>query len=156
MEENKSGIRWSVSPHARATCDADGGVLLDIEKGLCYSLNLVGAKIWQAIETRDGQSTFEDIVEATASQFSVRKNEAVTQEYLPEQKLTIDQATAGYTEGAAHVEFAEQRKGKLLPGYLADFVVLDRDVAQVPREQILKTKVLCTVVRGKTVWRSVE
>ena len=83
-----------------------------------------------------------------------RKNETRTQEYVPEEKLTIQQAIAAYTEGAAYAEFAEQHKGKLAPGYLADFVVLDRDITQVPPSQILKTKVLRTVVGGKTVWQA--
>jgi len=49
------------TPRPRNYC-VDGGVLLDIDKGLCYSLNLVGAKIWLAIESGHGQTTFEHIV----------------------------------------------------------------------------------------------
>ena len=81
-----------------------------------------------------------------------RKNEAGTKEYFPEEKLTIDEAIAAYTEGAAFAEFSEKYKGKLAPGYLADFVVLDRDISKVPPQEILGTKVLRTVVGGKTVY----
>ncbi len=80
-----------------------------------------------------------------------RKNEAGTKEYVPEQKISIDQAIAAYTTGAAYAEFAESEKGKLAPGYLADFIVLDRDITKVAPAEILKTKVLRTVVGGKTV-----
>ena len=83
-----------------------------------------------------------------------RKNEAGTKEYFPEQKLTIDQAIFAYTLGAAYAEFAENTKGMLVPGMLADFVVLDRDITKVPAPEILKTRVLRTVVGGKTVWEA--
>jgi predicted amidohydrolase YtcJ len=83
-----------------------------------------------------------------------RKNEAGTKEYFPEEKLTIEEAIAAYTTGAAYAEFAETKKGKLLPGYFADFVVLDRDITGIKPAEILKTKVLRTVVGGKTVWEA--
>lgn len=83
-----------------------------------------------------------------------RKNEARTKTYFPEQKLTIDQAIAAYTTGAAYAEFEERDKGLLQPGMLADFVVLDRDLTKVAPEEILKTKVLRTVVGGKIVYDS--
>jgi predicted amidohydrolase YtcJ len=83
-----------------------------------------------------------------------RKNEAGTKEYFPEQKISIDQAIAAYTSGAAYAEFAESKKGRLAPGYLADFVVLDRDITKVAPAEILQTKVLRTVVGGKTVYEA--
>jgi predicted amidohydrolase YtcJ len=81
-----------------------------------------------------------------------RKSEDSRQEYFPEQKLSIDQAIAAYTTGSAFAEFEEKEKGKLQPGMLADFVVLDRDVTAVSPQEILGTKVLRTVVGGKTVY----
>jgi predicted amidohydrolase YtcJ len=72
--------------------------------------------------------------------------------YYPAQKLNIEQAIAAYTTGAAFAEFAEKQKGKLEPGMMADFVVLDRDITSVPPPKILETKVLQTVVGGKTVY----
>ena len=83
-----------------------------------------------------------------------RKNEAGTKTYYPEQKLTIDEAIAAYTSGSAYAEFMEKDKGMLGPGMLADFVVLDRDITRVAPEEILKTKVLRTVVGGKTVYEA--
>jgi predicted amidohydrolase YtcJ len=81
-----------------------------------------------------------------------RKNEAGTKEYYPEQKISIEHAIFDYTVGSAYAEFEEQKKGTLSPGMLADFVVLDRDITKVAPEEILKTKVLRTVVGGKTVY----
>jgi hypothetical protein len=81
-----------------------------------------------------------------------RKNEAGTKTYYPEQKLTIEEALAAYTTGSAYAEFEEKDKGLLQTGMLADFVVLDRDLTKVAPEEILKTKVLRTVVGGQTVY----
>lgn len=81
-----------------------------------------------------------------------RKSEDGKQEYFPAQRLTIDQAIASYTTGSAFAEFQEKEKGQLIPGMLADFIVLDRDITSVSPEKILVTKVLRTVVGGKTVY----
>lgn len=83
-----------------------------------------------------------------------RKNEAGTKEYFPEEKITIEQAIAAYTSGSAYAQFAEKEKGLLQPGMLADFVVLDRDIMRVDPPEILKTRVLRTVVGGKTVYKA--
>ncbi len=83
-----------------------------------------------------------------------RQNEAGTKEYYPEQKLTIHDAIAAYTTGSAFAEFAEKQKGTLMPEMLADFVVLDRDITKVAPPEILKTRVLRTVVGGKTVYEA--
>lgn len=85
---------------------------------------------------------------------TTRKSEDGKMEFHPEQKLTIDQAIAAYTTGSAFAEFAEKDKGTLAPGMLADFVVLDRDVTVIPPEQILRTRVLQTVVGGRTVFEA--
>jgi predicted amidohydrolase YtcJ len=83
-----------------------------------------------------------------------RKSEDGRQEYYPAQKLTVEQAIAAYTTGAAYAEFAENQKGTLAPGMLADFVVLDRDITAVPAHDILASRVLRTVVGGKTVYQA--
>jgi len=83
-----------------------------------------------------------------------RKSEDGKKEFYPEQKLTMEQAIAAYTTGSAFAQFAEKEKGTLTPGMLADLVVLDRDITSVPPEKILATKVLRTVVGGKTVYEA--
>ena len=81
-----------------------------------------------------------------------RQSEDGKKSYYPAQKLNIEQAIAAYTTGAAFAEFAEKQKGKLEPGMLADFVVLDQDITAALPPKILETKVLRTVVGGKTVY----
>jgi hypothetical protein len=83
-----------------------------------------------------------------------RKSENGKQEYFPDQRLTIDQAISAYTTGSAFAEFEEKEKGKLISGMLADFVVLDRDVSGASPEKLLATKVLRTVLGGKTVYEA--
>ncbi len=62
-----------------------------------------------------------------------RMNEKGTKTYFPENKLTRGQALYAYTQGSAYAEFAEARKGKLIPGYEADFILVDRDLYTVER-----------------------
>jgi predicted amidohydrolase YtcJ len=74
--------------------------------------------------------------------------------YFPEERLTLVQALYAYTQGSAFAQRLEHEKGILAPGYLADFVVLDRDLLIASPEEILQTRVLRTIVGGKTVYRS--
>jgi predicted amidohydrolase YtcJ len=83
-----------------------------------------------------------------------RTSEDGRKSYYPAQKLNIEQAIAAYTTGAAFAEFAEKQKGKLEPGMLADFVVLDQDITAALPPKILAAKVLRTVVGGKTVYEA--
>jgi predicted amidohydrolase YtcJ len=83
-----------------------------------------------------------------------RQSEDGKKTYYPAQKLTIEQIISAYTTGSAYAEFAEKQKGKLEPGMLADFVVLDRDITAATPAKILDTKVLRTVVGGKTVYEA--
>jgi hypothetical protein len=78
-----------------------------------------------------------------------RMNEAGTRTYFPENKLTRGQALYAYTQGSAYAEFAEKHKGKLLPGYDADFILVDRDLYKVAAPAMLHAKVLETLVAGQ-------
>src|SRR5262249_24609233 len=83
-----------------------------------------------------------------------RKNEAGTESYFSEEKLSIDEALPAYTVRSAHAQIAEKQKGTLEPGMDADFVVRDRDLTRIPAPEILGSKVLRTVVGGKTVYEA--
>ena len=85
---------------------------------------------------------------------TTRTSESGKQQYYPDQKISMDQAIAAYTTGSAFAEFAEKETGLMVPGMLADFVVLDRDVTAVVPQKLLQTKVLRTVVGGKTVYEA--
>ena len=83
-----------------------------------------------------------------------RMNEAGTKSYFPEQKITRGQALYAYTQGSAYAEFSEKRKGRLEPGFDADFVLVDRDLNTVSPPDLLKAKVLETYVDGQQVYVS--
>jgi hypothetical protein len=69
----------------------------------------------------------------------------------PEQKLTLDEAIRAFTVGSAYAEFAENVKGTIAPGKLADLVMLDRDLYAVPPTEIDQARVLLTVMDGRIV-----
>lgn len=71
--------------------------------------------------------------------------------WYPEAKVTAKEALRGWTLGPAYAAGQEHLQGKLAPGYLADLVVLDRDLLTVPADEILDIQVLGTMVDGK--WR---
>jgi predicted amidohydrolase YtcJ len=69
--------------------------------------------------------------------------------WMPEQRLTVEQALIAYTANNAYAGFQENRLGRLAPGYLADMVVLDQDLLSIDPQKITDTKVLRTIVAGK-------
>ena len=71
--------------------------------------------------------------------------------WVPEQKISVEQALAAYTRDAAYASFDENVKGVLKPGMLADFVLLDRDITAIAPAQIRETRVLKTIVGGRVV-----
>jgi predicted amidohydrolase YtcJ len=73
--------------------------------------------------------------------------------WVPEQRITLAEAVSAYTAGAAYAEFQEKDKGRLVPGQLADLVVLDQDVFSIPPERLREVKVDLTVVGGRVVCR---
>ena len=83
-----------------------------------------------------------------------RQNEASTQTFQPQERLTIDEAIYAYTQASAFAEFREQIKGRLAPGFLADLVVLDRDITIVSPQDLLRVQVLRTVVGGVTRYQA--
>jgi predicted amidohydrolase YtcJ len=72
--------------------------------------------------------------------------------WVPEQKITVEEAVRAYTASAAHASFEESRKGTLAAGKLADLVMLDRNIFEVPAEEIRNVHVMMTMVGGKTVF----
>ncbi len=73
--------------------------------------------------------------------------------WVPEQKLGLEEAIRAFTQGGAYAEFAEDRKGVLAPGRLADLVVLDRDPFAVDPAALKEIRVMRTVCGGADVYR---
>jgi predicted amidohydrolase YtcJ len=74
--------------------------------------------------------------------------------WLPEQKITLDEALRAFTVGSAYAEFADKVKGTITPGKLADLVMLDRDLYQINPADIDKARVMLTIMDGQVVWET--
>ena len=74
--------------------------------------------------------------------------------WQPQERISAEAALRHFTRDAAYASFEEQRKGTLAPGMLADLVVLSDDVVAIPPAQILKTRVLLTVMGGRDTYRA--
>jgi predicted amidohydrolase YtcJ len=72
--------------------------------------------------------------------------------WVPEQRVTVEEALAAYTVAGAYASFEEGEKGSLVRGKLADFVLIDRDLTRIAPETIRDAKVVLTVVGGRIVF----
>jgi predicted amidohydrolase YtcJ len=72
--------------------------------------------------------------------------------WVPAQKITVEEALRAYTTGSAYAEFMEGEKGMIARGYLADLVLIDRDLTRIAPETIRDARVMMTVVGGKPVF----
>ncbi|MEW9854417.1 amidohydrolase [Novosphingobium sp. M1R2S20] len=72
--------------------------------------------------------------------------------WQPQERLTIGEAMAAYTTGAAYAMFAEDRLGRLARGKRADFLFIDRDPTTATPESLRQTKVLETWINGQQAW----
>ena len=73
--------------------------------------------------------------------------------FMPQEKVDVYDAIDAYTAGSAWCEFAEDVKGRLKPGFLADLVVLDTDIFTCPPQQIRDILPVMTMVGGKIVYQ---
>jgi predicted amidohydrolase YtcJ len=72
--------------------------------------------------------------------------------FRPEQRISAYEAIFGFTAGAARAVGSELSRGRLLPGFDADLVVLDQDPIRLPPTRIAATQVLATVLAGRPVF----
>ena len=72
--------------------------------------------------------------------------------FFPEQAKTRIEELRSYTENNAYAIFEDQELGTLTPGKLADIDVFSGDLLSIPAEQILRTRVLYTIIDGKVVY----
>ncbi|MFA7502276.1 MAG: amidohydrolase [Anaerovoracaceae bacterium] len=73
--------------------------------------------------------------------------------FYPEECVDVPTAIDAYTKESAYMEFKEDVKGRIKPGYLADMVVLDRDIFTVDPMEIKDIRPVMTIVGGKTVYQ---
>lgn len=73
--------------------------------------------------------------------------------WVPEQKISVEEAIEAYTMGSAYAEYQEKEKGSITAGKLADMVLLSDDIFAIRPEAIRAVKVELTMVGGKVVFR---
>jgi predicted amidohydrolase YtcJ len=78
-----------------------------------------------------------------------REEEPEAPSWYPQECLSLEQALRAYTIGPAHAAGTEAWQGVLAPGCVADFIALDRDPYAGPPEDLLRVRVLATVVDGR-------
>jgi predicted amidohydrolase YtcJ len=116
---------------------------------------------WQSIARSGGKEAFgSDWPVVTLNPWAGIQN-AVTRQtregqppggWLPQQRLSVEQAVYGYTLGAAIGGRKEKDEGSIQPGKLADLIVVSQNIFEVDPHKIADTKVILTVVDGKTVY----
>jgi predicted amidohydrolase YtcJ len=72
--------------------------------------------------------------------------------WVPEQKISVEEALTAYTRGGAYASFSEGDTGAIMPGMLADITVIDRDLRTIRPEEIRDAKIVRTIVAGRTVY----
>jgi predicted amidohydrolase YtcJ len=72
--------------------------------------------------------------------------------WLPGEKITVEEAVRAYTMGSAFAEFAEHDKGSIVPGKLADLVLLDKNIFEIPPSEIGSARTRLTMLDGQIVW----
>ena len=74
--------------------------------------------------------------------------------FLPQERISLEQAVEAYTLGAAFAGRRERTEGSLEPGKLADLIIVSQNVFQIDPHRIAETKVLTTIVGGRVVYQS--
>ena len=109
--------------------------------------------LWEsgAVVVNGSDAPVEELDPLAGVRAGVRRTIDGRDTWHPEQALTIAQAIAASTVNAAWLAGDERRRGRLLPGYLADLVVLTRDPLTCPPEELESVAVVATMVDGRWV-----
>ncbi len=124
---------------------------------------LKGAYAWQSIAKAGGKLAFgSDVPVESADPFAglataMTREDAAGQPFggwRPEERVTREQALAGFTIGAAYAAFAETKVGSLTPGHHADFILIDVDPLLASPSELRKAVVKETWVGGRPVYKN--
>jgi predicted amidohydrolase YtcJ len=121
-----------------------------------------GAYVWRslmesgAVVTNGTDAPVEDVDPIPSFYASVTRQLADGVTFFPEQCLSREEALRSYTIDCAYAAFEENLKGSLVPGKLADIVVLSKDLLQCSDQDILKTKVVMTIVGGVIKYQAAD
>jgi hypothetical protein len=123
---------------------------------------LAGAYAWQTVLRSGGRLAFGSDFPVESPKPFPGLSAAVSRQdpdaqpaggWLPQERVSFEQALAGFTRDAAYAGFAEDKFGALERGKWADFILIDRDPSAVDAQALARTQVLETWVAGKKVWQ---
>ena len=121
-----------------------------------------GAYVWQklmksgAVVTNGTDAPVEDVDPIASYYATVTRKTADGSVFFADQRMSRIEALKSYTIWPAYAGFEEQTKGTLVPGKLADIVVLSKDITTVPDDEIRSAKVVYTIVGGKVVYQGTK
>jgi len=95
----------------------------------------------------------EDIDPIASFYSTVSRKTNTGQVFIPEQRMTREEALRSYTLNNAYAAFEEQQKGSITPGKLADIVILSKDIMTIAEDEIPTARVDVTIVGGKVRYR---
>jgi predicted amidohydrolase YtcJ len=134
-----------------------------VEKRLGKLRSKKGAYAWRslldagAVVTNGTDAPVEDVDPIESFYASVTRKRADNgMAFFTEQRMTREEALYSYTMANAFAAFEEKQKGSLEEGKLADMIILSNNLLTCPDENILKTKVLYTIVDGKVKYKAVD
>ncbi|HJU65646.1 MAG TPA: amidohydrolase [Gemmatimonadaceae bacterium] len=169
---DKTGLRWRIE-HAQHLHPSDIGrfkrlgVIASMQgihatsdgpwvpKRLGEERARSGAYVWRTlldsgVVVTNGTDVPVEKIDPIASFYaSVTRRMADGNAFLPEQRMTREEALRSYTIASAYAAFEEGVKGSITPGKLADLVVLSKDIMRVPEEEIPTARVQMTILGGK-------
>ncbi len=120
------------------------------------------AWVWKSIRDAGGQLAFGSDWPVVSIDPRLGMHTALTRQtlggqppqgFIPDQRLTLDVVLDTYTRGSAYAEFAEEKKGTLAVGKLADVIVWDQDLFSLPVDQVHNANVVTTIFDGKVVYQ---
>ena len=123
------------------------------------------AWVWKSIKDAGGQLAFGSDWPVVGLDPRLGMHTALTRQtlrgepsegFVPEQRLPLEAVLDAYTRGSAFAEFADESKGSLTAGRLADLVIWDHDLFSLPVDQVHTAKVRTTIVRGRVVYQLID
>lgn len=172
----KKGLRWRVE-HAQHLDPADIprfgrlGVIAAMQGIHCTSDGPwvikkigerraeTGAYVWRqllktgAVICNGTDAPVEDVDPIPCFYASVTRGMNDGRAFFPEERMTRQEALESYTIDGAYAGFQENELGSLSAGKLADITILSKDIMTVPDDEILKTRVVMTIVGGKILYQ---